>query len=146
MLQEMKDTCKLFNGQVILTLQEVLEKTQGQFRWYFVDIKAVDAGQRVYIPPMLQALKKLGYTDHIMFSSDQPDINYILGATRDVIAGWEIYDETQLSNAIDADNAFILMSENMATTENIRDVIHARKVPIIFTIDDPLKLHKLYDA
>ena len=145
MLQEMKDTCKLYNGQVILTPQEVIEKTQNQFTRYFIDVKIDDDAQREFVPAMLQSLKKLGYTDRIMFSSNHADTNYILGSTRDIIAGWEIYDKKELGAAIDADHAFILLPESLANPDDIRDIIHAKKVPVVFTINKPQSLRLLYD-
>ncbi|MEI7478256.1 MAG: glycerophosphodiester phosphodiesterase family protein [bacterium] len=85
-LQDMKDHCKLYNGQVILTLQEVLTKIASKFKRYFVDVKIDDPKEKSFIKPMLQSIKQLDLHDNIMFSSTDSDVNYQLGATKDITA------------------------------------------------------------
>lgn len=85
-LQEMKDGCKLYNGQVILTLQEVLEKTSSQVKRHFVDVKIHTPEQRQYVAPMLESIKALGLADHVMFSSTDDETNMLFTQTNDILA------------------------------------------------------------
>lgn len=58
-LQEMKDSCVLYNDQVILTLQEVVEKTRDMFKRYFVDVKIHVPEETHLIAQMLETLVDL---------------------------------------------------------------------------------------
>ncbi len=144
-LQEMKDTCTLYNGQPILTLQEMLEKTQNMFQWYFVDIKVNFNDQRKYIWPMLKSIKALGLEEKIMFSSTDADVNYELWSTRGIIAGWEVFDPITLEEPLQSNVPFILIPENIANPEVVTQIIAARKQPIVYTVNTSTSLRQLYD-
>jgi glycerophosphoryl diester phosphodiesterase len=144
-LQEMKDNCKLYNDQVILTLQEMLEKTQEMFNWYFVDIKITFDDQKAFVAPMLQSIKKLGFEEHVMFSSTDNDVNFQLGATSDIIAGWEIYSADGLSEVLHANHSFVLLPYSIITPEIVEQILRSKKNPIAYTVNDPMVMRRLYD-
>lgn len=144
-LQEMKDNCTLYNGQVILTLQEVLEKTQNQFSWYFVDIKIDQKNSGEFVRTMLQSIKKLGLSDKVMFSSTDADVNYQLGATNDIVAGWEIFHPDDLPSVLESNHTFVLLPHSIIIPDMVKDIIAAKKHPIAYTVNDSKIMKQLYD-
>lgn len=144
-LQEMKDACKLYNWQVILTLQEVLEKTQNQFSWYFVDIKIHTDEQRAFVKTMLQTIKKLWLQEKVMFSSTDPDVNYQLGATSDILAWWETFDTNNIDEVLDANHDFVLLPQWIITPEIVEKIIDEDKNLIAYTVNDADTMKQLYD-
>jgi glycerophosphoryl diester phosphodiesterase len=144
-LQEMKDNCKLYNDQVILTLQEVLEKTEEMFRRYFVDIKINFDDQKAFVAPMLQSIKKLWLQKNIMFSSTDTDVNFQLGSTSDIIAWWEVFSAKDIPAVMDANHSFVLLPYNIITPEIVDQILRSKKNLIAYTVNDPMVMRRLYD-
>jgi glycerophosphoryl diester phosphodiesterase len=144
-LQEMKDWCKLYNGQVILTLQEVLEKTSSQVKRHFVDVKVHTPEQRQYVAPMLESIAALWLADHVMFSSADDEANMLITQTENILAWREIYDPLWLSEALNSSAAFILIPWDIAQEDLIQTIIEAKKMPIVFTVNTATKIKTLYE-
>lgn len=143
-LQEMKDNCQLYNGQVILTLQEMLEKTQWIFDWYFIDVKVNFPEQRSYVWPMIKVIQKLWLSDKIMFSSTDPDTNYQLWSTRDVIAWREVFSTGDLESVFNSNHAFVLLPSSLVNQVTVNSILDAHKIPISYTVNSGVLLNKMY--
>ncbi len=144
-LQEMKDSCTLYNWQVILTLQEMLEKTQSMFDWYFIDVKIHKPEQRQYITTMIKSIQQLWLNEKIMFSSTDAQANYYIGAMRNIIAWWEIESVSELDTALASNHSFVMLPELIANVDVINKILDTNKIPIVFTINKPSSLRQLYD-
>jgi hypothetical protein len=94
---------------------------------------------------MLQSIKKLGFEEHVMFSSTDNDVNFQLGATSDIIAGWEIYSADGLSEVLHANHSFVLLPYSIITPEIVEQILRSKKNPIAYTVNDPMVMRRLYD-
>lgn len=144
-LQDMKDNCQLYNGQVILTLQEMLEKTQWMFDWSFIDVKINFPDQRKFVWPMLKTIQKLWLSDKIMFSSIDPDTNYQLGSARDIIAWWEVFSTWDLEPVFNSDHSFVLLPTSLVNPNTVTSILDAHKIPIVYTVNSGIVLSQMYD-
>jgi glycerophosphoryl diester phosphodiesterase len=144
-LQDMKDNCLLYNWQVILTLQEMLSKTQWMFDWYFIDVKIHKPEERQYITAMVRSIQKLWLDEKIMFSSTDDEANYFMWAMRWISAGWEIFSVNDIDKVLDSNLAFVLLPENIITEEVISKIVSAKKIPVAYTVNKATWLSQLYD-
>lgn len=144
-LQLMKDSCKLYNWQVILTLQEVLEKTKWYFDRYFIDVKIETYEQRRHINAMLDSMQKLELTKNVVLSSIDEETNKILGKAKKLNVGWEVFDDHALTIALQAESKFIIMPYGLLTPERVTRIINANKIPVAYTVNKRDEVKKLYD-
>ncbi len=144
-LQEMKDNCMLYNGQVILTLQEMLEKTQWMFEWYFIDVKIHYPWQKQYVSSMIKSIQALWFNEKIMFSSTDAEVNYQLWASRGIIAWWEIFSQYDIEQVLAANHDFVLLPWDIITPELIKKILDWDKIPVAYTINEWAQLRQLYD-
>lgn len=144
-LQEMQDNCRLYNEQPIVTIQEMLSKTQDMFSHYFIDIKIYNPQEISYVSMMLDSVKKLWLDKKVIFSSTDMNVNIELIKTQWIGAWWEIGDVSYLPEILETKQEYVMLPYDIVTEQVVKQVKRVGKKPVVFTLQDNATMEKLYN-
>ncbi len=144
-LEEIKTKCLLKNGESLMTLEEMLTALKGMFTYYFVEIKVYntkDAEQQT--TDAIQTIQKLGMQDKVIFTSYDKTATYILWSYKNIIAGWDTYNLTELNFLPNMNHQYYLMPQNLIKENTPKEAEDIRKKLVVYTVNTTGDLEKLY--
>ena len=146
-LKELKDTCTLLNGEPILTVAEALQKTEGRFDHYFVDVKIYDPNQRkTQLQEIIQTIKKLDLEKKAIVSTYDVSGNKLLGTIADdYTIARDTFDPQDAKQLPDTDYAYFMLPYSSYTPELVQYVRSLEIEPVAYTLNSIQELQKLYE-
>ena len=146
-LETLKKKCQVKNGEPIMTLEEMLNKVNGLFDYYFVEIKVYntkDAEQQT--TAAIQTVKKLGMQDKVIFTSYDKEATYILWSYKNIIAWRDTYNLTDLNTLPNMNHPYYLMPQSLLKETTPQEVEDIGKKLVVYTVNTTGDLQKLYRA
>lgn len=145
-LEYLTSTCPLKNGELIMTLEEILTATKWLFDYYFVDIKVYDTSDaEQQVLDAVATVQKLGMQDKVIFTSYDKTATYILWSSKDIIAWWDTYNLGELDILPNMNHQYYMMPQNLITATTPQEVWDIGKKLVIYTVNTTGDIQKLYD-
>lgn len=146
-LKEMKDNCKLFNGEPVLTFTEALQKTQGHFTYTFVDIKVYDPSKtKQQIEEIVNVVKELDREDDVILSSYDTTGNALLNEEgRKLTLAWDTFASEDYLRLKDSNHKFFMLPYTSYEKFIVDHIRGLKKEVVTYTVNNVQDVQKMYD-
>lgn len=146
-LKELKDNCTLLNGEPVLTFIEALQKTEGRFDHYFVDVKIYNPSHvKPQLQEIVQTIKKLDLEDKAIISTYDTTGNALLGTIADDYQiGWDTFNPQDAKLLADTDYRYFMLPYSSYSPELVQYVKDLKIEPVTYTVNSVQELQKFYE-
>ena len=144
-LKVLKEKCQIKNGEPIMTLEEMLNKVNGLFDYYFVETKVyTPEDAQAQVLNNIQTVKKLNMQDKVIFTSYDKTATLVLWANKNIHAARDTYTISELDILPYFVHEYYMMPLNLIKDTTAQEVDDMGKKLVVYTVNTTGDLEKLY--